>query len=443
MGSSDFVAFAGAPSANVQDLAEYLADAQTSTGQISGIASSARNNRALRQGTFPAAAISQYMADVLNSSVADDGVVGNYLVQFWSALMCGSYFVDTGVSNQYQTTNPFGLVFPVPPPGLTVHLKIQNTNSGSATFNWMGTGPIAIKTADGKDVPPHTLLTNSVVALTYDGSNWQLPTAVLPGISILTSAADFYVATTGNDTTGQGTVASPWATLQKAYDYITDNFLNFGGYTITIHLADGTYSAGLYADAPPFGGGVVVIQGHAGNPAAVTINVNGDNAISATGNAILWVKDMTLVATQAGAAGGDAIACSAGGKVYFSNVVFGACSLAQIYTEFGGIAWAQSNYQISGGAAQHMNASASGSILISGTTVPITVTFNGNPAFGTFAFSSQGTIFAPNNTFTADGGVTGIRYNAAANGIIYSGGHGASYFPGSIAGSISTGGQYL
>jgi hypothetical protein len=44
----------------------------------------------------------------------------------------------------------------------------------------------------------------------------------------LLSSATFYVATTGNDTTGVGTSGSPWLTLQKAYNYIC-SALDLGG----------------------------------------------------------------------------------------------------------------------------------------------------------------------------------------------------------------------
>ena len=44
--------------------------------------------------------------------------------------------------------------------------------------------------------------------------------------------------------------------------------------------------------------------------------------------------------------------------------------------------------------------------------------------------------------FTANGTVTGMRYKASGNGIIASSGGGAEFFPGTIAGTTSTGGQY-
>ena len=48
-----------------------------------------------------------------------------------------------------------------------------------------------------------------------------------------------YVATTGNDTTGDGSSANPYATIYKANESITDNGANN---PYTIHVADGTYT---------------------------------------------------------------------------------------------------------------------------------------------------------------------------------------------------------
>lgn len=48
-----------------------------------------------------------------------------------------------------------------------------------------------------------------------------------------------------------------------------------------------------------------------------------------------------------------------------------------------------------------------------------------------------------NAIFSGFSGVAGSRYLAIANGVINSGGKGANFFPGSVAGSASLGGQYL
>jgi len=55
----------------------------------------------------------------------------------------------------------------------------------------------------------------------------------------LTASMNIYVATTGNDTTGDGTSAKPFATIQKAIDSVPKNL---GNYSVNIILSSGTYS---------------------------------------------------------------------------------------------------------------------------------------------------------------------------------------------------------
>ncbi len=57
----------------------------------------------------------------------------------------------------------------------------------------------------------------------------------------LTAHRHVYVATTGSDTTGDGTAGNPWATVQYAFDYARD-YIDFGDFTWAIHVADGTYN---------------------------------------------------------------------------------------------------------------------------------------------------------------------------------------------------------
>jgi len=79
--------------------------------------------------------------------------------------------------------------------------------------------------------------------LTYtDGGDYvTLGSDALPAIKTNTT---YYIATPGNggdDTTGDGSVGSPWATLAKALTYIGDYLIGPGA-TVTIQLGDGTYA---------------------------------------------------------------------------------------------------------------------------------------------------------------------------------------------------------
>lgn len=78
------------------------------------------------------------------------------------------------------------------------------------------------------------------------------------------AARIFYVSKTGNDTTGDGSSANPYATITKALSTIPKNL---AGLNITLHIAGGTYAEAVSIKG--FTGGVLRL---AGSSAAVTIN---------------------------------------------------------------------------------------------------------------------------------------------------------------------------
>lgn len=95
-------------------------------------------------------------------------------------------------------------------------------------------------------------------------------------------------------------------------------------------------------------------------------------------------------------------------------------------------------YTIAAGAPWHQIAGSGNSVnVVDGQTVTLT----GTPAFsGGFVWAdSSALIFNPSTVYS--GSATGTRYLAVNGGVIITNGGGASYFPGSIAGS-STGGYY-
>ncbi len=74
--------------------------------------------------------------------------------------------------------------------------------------------------------------------------------AILIFASVCVGANTFYIAPAGNDNTGNGTMASPWFTLEKAWDYVAAGD--------TIYVRGGTY---LYAKTQTLTG----ISGTSGN----------------------------------------------------------------------------------------------------------------------------------------------------------------------------------
>ena len=89
----------------------------------------------------------------------------------------------------------------------------------------------------------------------------------------LQNNADFYVATTGSDSTGDGSQTSPWATPHGAFNRLYAGY-DLTGHIVTVHVADGTYTQsnqfeGLIVGQR--GAGSLRFVGNYSNPAACVI----------------------------------------------------------------------------------------------------------------------------------------------------------------------------
>ncbi|EHV59957.1 hypothetical protein ECDEC6A_2183 [Escherichia coli DEC6A] len=86
MPTNDIKPFAAAGGANVLTQAEYLALAALSTGFSSGKASSKEVNKAVRQATFIASALAQFICDKGGNDVLDDGNVAGLVTKLIVAM---------------------------------------------------------------------------------------------------------------------------------------------------------------------------------------------------------------------------------------------------------------------------------------------------------------------------------------------------------------------
>ena len=248
----------------------------------------------------------------------------------------------------------------------------------------------------------------------------------------LAANTTYYVATTGNDTTGNGTSGSPWATIQKAVNYVTNN-VDAQGYTVTISVANGTYTGSVTVNAPLVGTGTVYITGNTSTPSSCIISTTSNcfNVLNA-GPAVI------IQGFQIQSSGSKGVYVNTGGNVQIGNVVFGTCSAEHMFaTDFGQIQII-SGYAISGSATTHYSCYQNG--LIQGNS--FTVTISGTPNFSNaFAYALVvGIIQAYSITFS--GTATGVRYSGGLNSVIGTNAGGANYFPGNSGGSVNSGAQY-
>lgn len=99
MATNNFKPFATGTGANVLSQAEYEALAALVTGFTSGKASSAQVNKALRQSTFIAASIAQFILNKLAIDVLDDGDLAGFVTDFGNALNKHSQPLDAGLTS--------------------------------------------------------------------------------------------------------------------------------------------------------------------------------------------------------------------------------------------------------------------------------------------------------------------------------------------------------
>lgn len=247
----------------------------------------------------------------------------------------------------------------------------------------------------------------------------------------LNATTTFYVSTTGSDSTGNGTLATPWATGTFAYSFIQNNY-DLNGKTVVIQFVDGTTYANVSASGRLTGqtaASQCIFQGNVGSPSNVIVA-----GLASTNGAMVTPQAMKIANPA-----GDGLDASFQGNITLgTGLVFGACSAAHMNAFRGGTILRNNNYTINGNGSYHMLANAWSSIASSG----IIVTLTGTPAFAT-AFAGCAQVSSITDFgLTYSGAATGARYAVSENGAISTNGGGANYFPGNAAGFTATGGQY-
>jgi hypothetical protein len=320
----------------------------------------------------------------------------------------------------------------------TLSLLFQDNYSGRAEIGLTGDDDFHFKVSDDGET-----WRDGIVIAAATG-RVSFPQGLAGSRQSLTAPRTYYVRADGDDGNDglSDDSAGAFLTPQRAYDVITSS-LDLAGFTVTIQIGDGTYApvggaSALAVSQPWTGGGMVVVQGNSATPADVVLSTTSANAIwiKAALPGVLRFKDFKLQT----ATSGDAIRHDAPGIVEFGNLNFGACAGCHIKSAASGATVkCIGSYAISAGAAAHSATTLASAQIVSG----VTVTLSGTPAFSAlFAQASTGGQ-TDWSAVTFSGSATGTRYSALLNGVLYTGGGGANYFPGNATGSTGSGGQYL
>ncbi len=313
----------------------------------------------------------------------------------------------------------------------TASLLFQTATSGRAEMGTAGDDDFHFKvSADGSTWKE---------AIVIDRTTGAVAMPLTPRRELLTADRTYYVRPDGsNSNTGLAdTSGGAFLTIQNAVDVVSGT-LDLGGHTVTVQVADGTYTGAVtLKEAVGYSApGCLVIQGNNSTPANVVVSTTGTAIAANAINAVWDIRDLKVQTATSGHC------LSAQGAILrFGNLNFGACAESHLFTRAQAQILAIGNYAVSGNANAHIGNQGLSFINVAGRTV----TFSNSPVFGgLFAHTAHaGVTWVFSMTFTNGNTVTGTRYLAEANGVIFTNGGGASYLPGSTGGSAATGGQYL
>jgi hypothetical protein len=286
----------------------------------------------------------------------------------------------------------------------------------------------------------------TVTSITCNGGATTITTSgTCASREILAAARTYYVRDDGHDTNCNGlsnaaaasAPACAFLTIQKAIDVVAA--LDLSIYNVTIQVGAGTFARIELKSLT--GSGSVTILGDTTTPANVTITTSDANqpAVKADGVRRWLIDGFTITTTGSGVQGVRALN---GAFISLGRNIYGACVNAQIWAEGGSNILLTTDYTITGGAVAHMLALYGGAIKRE-SSVGLTVTVSGTPAFSAaFAYAHRLAAVIV-DSITYSGSATGKRYDVAMNGIIFGTGGTATYFPGDVAGTTATGGQYF
>lgn len=388
----------------------------------------------------------------LNGTAEVDTAVPNCLgagsaLQWTSGvgLSCGTSAAGRTVLNTNTTfflrTTPVAVTISNASPAVVTHTAHGYSAGQTVTFNSTSSLPTGMTAGTVYFVLAAGLATNTYeFSLTNGGA----------AINTSSAGAGTFTEQAGNDSANgsAATATGSFMTLQGAANYLAQN-VDTGGTTVTATVqaacAGGggvaLYSTGVQMLIPFVGSGRVDFKGDTTTPSNCVVSVNAAANFQATYSGTAYqVEGFKLVNA---AASGNGIYSSAGATVITGNMEFGVIGVAgtsgvQLLANTGNIINIGTAWTVSGGSGQHLKSQYGGHIE---NAAAVTVTVTGTPAFANTALAQ--TVSNMNvASMTYSGACTGQRFAATNNADIETGGGGANYFCGNVAGGVATGGIY-
>jgi hypothetical protein len=404
-------------------------------------------------GSLPPAESIEYPQREIVNLITDAGLTPDNadLHQIGRAVQSGAliFGYDSGTVNNY-------VVNLVPPAlqlwdGLAIWVVPTNSNGGPATINVNGLGVKNIVRRGGAVLQAGDMPANYKSLLTYSKrhDNFELYSVGFTTggfLPILIANTDLYVdAAIGSDTAYDGTTSTinpphgPFKTIMRA---VNETF-KYGPsvYTMTIHIAAGTYNESV--NTLPVTGPRVVFQG-AGRTLTRVVSPGNSHCFNIIGANNVVINDLH-VTTGTGWLPPCCFVAQAGSTVVTNNCQSLFSDFA-VWDAYGPGTISPGNHYFEAGGSSStfvMVALFGGMVAFAQYAV---FTFLGGFSCQYFAGSAQGSITIPvpgPAKFINAGYVSGSKYLCSVNGIVDTQGQGVSYFPGNSAGQLYTGGQYI
>jgi hypothetical protein len=193
---------------------------------------------------------------------------------------------DTGAisfSNENLTTTGTVVGTNIPSPTLD-NQALTSTASGNASWNTTSLADVlASEVPSASGAERKFVLTSTGGQFEYESAPWPLT---------LTENETVYIRTTGNDTTGDGSIIYPFLTLTRTIEYLGGLYI--GDYTVTVDIGEGVFTeAGTLTFLHPFGSQVTFTG------VSEQITSQNTNSISASGTSLghsnLYRYDVTFI----------------------------------------------------------------------------------------------------------------------------------------------------
>ena len=358
------------------------------------------------------------------------------------------YVADSGTQNALVGTYTPAITSGQQVAGLVIAIKLANAITGACTINVNGLGAKSVTLGDGTNPPFNVFVAGEILLLEYDGTKYQI---------VNTSAAMFYIkptsnyniyvnASTGSDTLYDGTsptvgsgTSGPFKTIQHALTVACGYAPS--AFTITINIAAGTYNENPVSPNQPTSN--IIISGAGTGSTVIASASAGSYAMVLQGANTYTVQNLTFQGTAVHGLTSQYNAIVNVTNVGFNNSL-GGSNGAHMLAWLGGNISIVGATSIGGNCGSVVNSANSGAITY-GPSVVQTISTAIGVSQGYAEASQAGTVGVLNPNppiFVNPSNAVGPKYVAQLNGIVYAAGLGYSFFPGTVAGTTNSGGQY-